>query len=107
MSLKEGDNGIYNYYGLDNHFNHSDLKKKLNHTITVMTSSDEPLMSEGKYIDRVKSIVWEYPLMLTGIEVDTYQLIDKDAEGNNILDEKQLDAKFKICSSCQDEIKSL
>ena len=87
LSLKEGDNGIYNYYGLDNHFNHSDLKKKLNHTITVMTSSDEPLMSEGKYIDRVKSIVWEYPLMLTGIEVDTYQLIDKDAEGNNILDE--------------------
>ena len=87
LSLKEGDNGIYNYYGLDNHFNHSDSKKKLNHTITVMTSSDEPLMSEGKYIDRVKSIVWEYPLMLTGIEVDTYQLTDKDAEGNNILDE--------------------
>ena len=44
-------------------------------------------MSEGKYIDRVKSIVWEYPLMLTGIEVDTYKLTDKDAEGNNILDE--------------------
>lgn len=87
LSLKEGDNGIYNYYGLDNHFNHSDSKKKLNHTITVMTSSDEPLMSEGKYIDRVKSIVWEYPLMLTGIEVDTYQLRDKDAEGNDILDE--------------------
>lgn len=87
LSLKEGDNGIYNCYGLDNHFNHSDLKKKLDHTITVTTSSDEPLISEGKYIDRVKSIIWEYPLMLTGIEVDTYQLTDKDAEGNTILDE--------------------
>lgn len=26
---------------------------------------------------------------------------------NNILDERQLDSKFKICSKCQDEIKSL
>ena len=78
LSLGDGDNGIYNIYGLDNHIK---KQKKNSYMVRVTTNTGENLMSEdGKTYNSdfgINKIEWIYPTNLTGI----VPIEERDATG--------------------------